>query len=643
MKQFYIIALILCFAHLFAQNEEAERKSMIRNETQRYSKMINYNVNSNTLNYDLKYQRLDLDLDPGQRFVSGTVTSHFVPNQNISAIYFDFSNALTVSEVKYHGANLTFTQLPTKELKIDFPASLGSATLDSLSIKYFGVPSIAGSAGDSFTVSTQSGTPVLFTLSEPYGAQEWFPTKQSMNDKIEKVDIRITTPAQYNVASNGKLFSETILPGNKKLTFWQTNYPIPAYLVALGITNYTKIYDTMGTPPFPFVNYVYPSTANNSGIMSNINWTKDIMNIFEEYFGAYPYRNEKYGHMEFGWGGGMEHSTMSSMGSWGKGIIAHELAHQWFGDKVTCGAWNDIWLNEGFATYGEHLANEKLLMTNIQFMSYLANEMNSITNSPGGSVYVADGNLGSTNSVFDSRLSYSKGGYVLRMMKWILGDAAFYKALKEYHSQPNLAYNYARTEDLKNAVLQSAGRDFSEFFNDWIYGQGYPSYQIKWNQTPDKVIRFKVGQTQSHSSVTFFEMPLPIKVTGTGGEIAYLVLNNNSNNQSFAEALTFNVASVQFNYENQIITKGSTVTKDTSILSVNDTTKNEIRIYPNPVKDQLSVAGITKDESYEIFSLDGKLVKSGTLSPKNSIGVNALPKGVYLLKMANKALKFIKE
>ena len=643
MKQFYVLALILSFAPLFGQNEEAERKSMINGEAQRYAKMLNYNVNPNTLNYDLKYQRLEMDLDPAQYFVSGTVTSHFVPNQNISSIYFDFSNVLTVSEVKYHGTTLAFTQLSTKEIKIDFPAPLASATLDSLSIKYAGAPDTSGSAGDAFTTSTQGGTPVLFTLSEPYGAQEWFPTKQSMNDKIEKVDLKITTPAQYSVASNGKLFSETMVQGNKKVTFWQTNYPIPAYLIALGITNYTKFNDTMGSPPFPFVNYVYPSTASNSSTMANINWTKDIMTIFEQYFGPYPYRNEKYGHMQFGWGGGMEHATMSSMGGFSKGLIAHELAHQWFGDKVTTGAWNDIWLNEGFATFGAHLANEKLLMTNSQFMSFLQDELDYVTSSAGGSVYVSDANLGNTNAVFSSRLSYSKGGYVVRMLKWVLGDAAFYQALKEYHARPNLAYNYVRTDDLKNSLLQSTGKDFTEFFNDWIYGQGYPSYQIKWNQTSDKVLRFKIGQTQSSSSVSFFEMPLPIKVTGTAGQVAYLVLNNNSNNQNFAEALPFTVSSVQFNYENQIITKGSTVTKDSGILAVDDISNNEIRIYPNPVKDQLLVAGMTKDESYEIYSIDGKLVNSGTLSSKSSIGVNALPKGVYLLKIAFKNLKFIKE
>ena len=636
--------LALIFVHNYAQkNEEAERKSMINKELLKYSKMVDYNVNPNTLNYDLRYQRLELDLDPAQQFVSGTVTSHFVPNQNISSIYFDLSDALTVSEVKYHGAILPFTQLATKELKIDFPAVIPSSSLDSLSIKYSGAPDTGGSAGDAFTVSTQNGTPVLYTLSEPYGAQEWFPTKQSLNDKIEKVDLKINTPSQYNVASNGKLYSETLLPGNRKLTFWQTNYPIPAYLIALGITNYTKLNDTMGSPAFPFVNYLYPSTTSNSTVMSNIEWTKTVMNTFEQYFGPYPYRNEKYGHMQFGWGGGMEHATMSSMGSWGRGIIAHELAHQWFGDKVTCGAWNDIWLNEGFATFGEHLANEKLLMTNSQFMSYLSSEMNYITSSSGGSVYVSDTNLGNTGAIFSGRLSYSKGGYVVRMIKWILGDDVFYSALKDYHSRPELAYGYAKTADLKNSLLMSTGKDFTEFFNDWIYGQGHPTYQIRWNQTSDQVLRFKVSQTTSHSSVNFFEMPLPIKVNGTGGQVAYLVLNHTTKNQNFAEQINFPVSSVQFNYENQILQRNSTVTKDTSILAVNDSGKDPVKVYPNPVKNSLSVSGITKDQQYEIYSMDGKMIKTGTYSSGKTIDVNILTKGVYLLKIENQNLKFIKE
>jgi aminopeptidase N len=256
--------------------------------------------------------------------------------------------------------------------------------------------------------------------------------------------------------------SETILPPGQKLTFWRTMYPTAAYLIAISITNYVKITDTMGTPPFPFINYMYPSTANNTTSMANINWTKQIMNTFETYFGPYPFRNEKYGHMEFEYGGGMEHQTMSSMGGWDKSLIAHELTHQWFGDKVTCGAWNDIWLNEGFATFGAHLANEKLLMTNAEFMNFYC-QKKLYHSLPDGSVYVADANLNNINAIFNGRLSYSKGGYVVRMIKWILGETAFYQALKDYHARPALAYNYVRTVDLKNSILQSTGKDFTEF------------------------------------------------------------------------------------------------------------------------------------------------------------------------------------
>ncbi|SFI71313.1 Por secretion system C-terminal sorting domain-containing protein [Kaistella treverensis] len=641
MKKLYFFALIFIFNLNFAQTANFALQNLSKNEADQYSKMINYNVNPNTLNYNLVYQRLELDLDPAVRYVSGTVTSHFVPTENISSIYFDFSNTLTVSEVRYHGVNLKFTQLPTKEIKVDFLAAISAKISDSLSITYSGVPDTSGSAGDAFTVSLQSGTPVLYTLSEPYGAQEWLPTKQSMNDKIEKVDLKITTPNQYSVASNGKLFSEK-LTGGKKLTFWQTNYPIPAYLIALGITNYTKFNDTMGSPPFPFVNYVYPSTAANSTAMSNINWTKDMMNVYEEYFGAYPYRNEKYGHMQFGWGGGMEHATMSSMGSFQKSLIAHELAHQWFGDKVTCGRWNDIWLNEGFATFGAQLANEKLLMTSDQFRSFLTSEINYITSAPNGSVYVPESDLGNVNRIFDSRLSYSKGGFVLRMLKWILGEEVFYQALKDYHSQPNLAYHYAVTEDFKNSLLKSTGKDFTGFFQDWIYGEGYPSYQIKWNQTSDKNLRFKIGQTQSHSSVSFFELPLPIKITGSLGEILEDSLDNQFNDQTFSIPVNFTVASVQFNSEKQIVEANSTVIKDASILAASDFPKVAVTIYPNPVSEHLSVAGVKEVQKYEIYSVDGRLIKSGTYNPGKYIDVSSLTEGVYLLNIENQNIKFIR-
>ncbi len=639
MKQIYLLMLSCCGLSVVAQQMDVQK--MRAAEANRYSKMITYNVNPNTLNYDLLYQRLELNLDPAVRYISGDVTSHFKANSLMSEIYFDFSTNLTVSQVKYKGQPVTFSQLSTKEIKIQLGQSLAAGAVDSLTISYAGTPGAYGSAGEAFAISTQGGTPVLYTLNEPYGAQEWFPTKQSMNDKIEKVDLVITTPGAYNVAGNGKLLSETTLPDGKKRTFWQTNYPIPAYLIALGITNYVKINDTMGTPPFPFVNYVYPSTANNNSAMNNIAWTKEAMNLFETYFGPYPYREEKYGHMQFNWGGGMEHATMSSMGSFGKGLIAHELAHQWFGDKVTCKTWNEIWLNEGFATFGEHLVNEKLLMSASQFQNYLQGEMDYITSSAGGSVYVADSQLGNTDAVFSGRLSYSKAGYVVRMMKWILGEEVFYQALKDFHNRPQLAYSYAGTEDLENSVLQTSGVDLSGFFQDWIYGQGYPSYQIKWNQTTAQQLVIKVNQTQSHSSVNYFELPLPVRIKGTNGEVLNLKLENSMNGQSFTVPVNFTVSTVTFNDEKHLVTRNSTVTKDGTLLSATDPTAEKMAVFPNPVRDLLYIKGLKNTEQFEIYSIDGKRILNGKTS--NMIDVRSLPAGFYLLKLDRQTFKFIKE
>ncbi|MGE8511083.1 MAG: M1 family aminopeptidase [Chryseobacterium culicis] len=643
MTKLYLLVLGFLLSQQFysqKQRQNTDMKGLIEKEKKSFTQKMNIgNINPNTLNYDLQYQRMDVSLDPAVYNISGSVTSHFKPTQSMGSIYFDLSNSLTVSQVKYHGTNITsFQQLPSKELKIDFPASIPANTLDSLTIYYAGAPS---TANDAFKTALQSGTPVLSTLNEPYGAQDWFPTKQSLNDKIERFDFKITTPSNYSVAANGKLMSETFPTGSTKLTFWRTMYPTPAYLIALSITNFVKLTDTIGNPPFPFVNYIYPSTNSNQTSLNNIQWTKQVMGTFETYFGAYPFRNEKYGHMEFMYGGGMEHQTMSSMGGWSKQLIAHELTHQWFGDKVTCGAWNDIWLNEGFATFGEHLANEKLLMTNSEFLNYLQGQSNYITASTTGSVYVPDNGLSSINRIFDSRLSYSKGGYVLRMLKWILGDAVFYQALKDYHARPNLAYNYVRTADFNASLLQSTGTDFTEFFNDWVYGEGYPTYTIKWMQGGNQAL-FKVSQTQSSPTVSFFEMPLPIKVTGTSGQTAYFVLNNTSNNQSFLQSVTFPIASVQFNYEYQIIEKNSTVTQDNT-LSVSSVEKEGFGLYPNPAKNEINLKGINRAVDFTIHAIDGKLVGKGTYQPSKAIGISELIPGAYVITIDEKSIKFIKQ
>ena len=641
MKFIFSTLFLFLFSILISAQNEAENKSFIDKEIGKYQKMINFNVNPNTLNYDLKYQRMDVSLDPAVLFISGSVTSHFLPNAEMSSIYFDFTDQIPVSQVQYHGVNMNFQQLATKELKIDFPAAIPANSLDSLTINYAGVPD--NSERTYFYVQTHNGSPVLATLSEPYGPQTWFPTKQSMNDKIDEFDLKITTPDSYSVGSNGKLMSENLISGNKKTSFWRTQYPTAAYLIALSIGNFNKTSDVIGTSSFPYLNYLYQDTSANQAVLDNIEWGKTAMNIFEEYFGPYPFSNEKYGHVEIAINGAaIEHQTMSGMNSFAKSTVAHELSHQWFGDKITCGSWNEAWLNEGFATFAEHVVFEKNLMTSAEFLAHLSNQINTITSFPNGKIYVDDANLGNIATVFSGRLTYVKGGFVLRMIKWILGDDIFYQMIKDYVANPNFAYKYATTEDFKNQILVSTGKDFTEFFNDWIYGEGYPSYQIKWNQTAaNQNIKLKISQTQSDPSVSFFEMPLPIKVTGTNGEIAELVLNNTSNDQIFSEPISFEVANVEFNKTLEIIEKNSTVTFDAA-LATNSIVKEEIVLFPNPVKNELNFKGITKVSGYEIYSVEGKLIKKGNYTPASSMNISTLNTGNYIIKISGKNIKFTK-
>ncbi len=543
--------------------------------------------NMNTNNYDLKYHRLEFDVDPQYPFITGTVTSYFEAKENMNTVVFELVDNMTVSQVLQRGNPLPFTQNSNDEVVITLPQTQAQGVLDSLSISYSGNPISSGFG--SFEVATHNGDPILWTLSEPFGAKAWWPCKQDLIDKVDSVDFYITTPRynpsneEYIAVANGLEISQTI-SGNTKTTHFHHGHPIPAYLIAIAVTNYTVYSHTVANNgnPFEIINYIYPEDLAYAQQRTPV--TVDIMNLFADKFEPYPYADEKYGHAQFGWGGGMEHTTVSFMGSLGRSLIAHELGHQWFGDKVTCGSWQDVWLNEGFATYMEGMVVENL-DGEADFRNWKRNQINSATSYPSGSVYIPAQDTTSVNRIFNSRLSYDKASMVLHMLRKKLGDTDFFQGLRDYLNDPLLAFGYAKTPDLIRNLEAASGMDLDEFFNDWIYGEGYPSYTVRWNPGSGGSINVTLSQTQSDNSVSFFEAQVPLRLKGTQGETLDIVLDNTVNNQSFQPTVNFTVQRVEFDPEYDLISGYSTVVLGTADLTLDQ----QVVVYPNPASSMINI------------------------------------------------------
>lgn len=583
------ILSLFCLLSLtaFSQNFDEILEDVRIAEAKSALNQIMHRANLNTGNYDLKYHRLELNLDPSVAFVSGDITTYFEAKENMNQITFDLSDNMVVSQVDQRGTSLSFTQNSNDELVVTLPMVQNIGVLDSLTISYSGNPISSGLG--SFVQETHNGDPTIWTLSEPYGAKAWWPCKQDLIDKIDSIDVFLTTPEfnptneEYVAVANG-LEQSQIVNSGEKTTHFKHRYPIPAYLIAISVTNYEVYSHTVPNNgnPFEIVNYVYEESLANAQASTPV--TVDIMDLFIDLFEAYPYEDEKYGHAQFGFGGGMEHTTVSFMGSYNRNLIAHELAHQWFGNKITCGSWKDIWLNEGFATYLSGLVYEHL-DGNATFRVWKQQRINSITSQDGGAVYLSDIDTTSVSRIFSSRLSYNKGAMVLHMLRKKLGDTDFFQALQVYLSTPEHAYDYAKTEDFISIVETSSGEDLTEFFNDWLYNQGYPSYTLTWHQPSAAEIAIQLSQAQSHPSVSFFEAPVPVRLIGTLGEQLDLVLDHTSNAQQFTETVGFVVQDVIFNPEFDIISRDNQV-----VLSVdNFQIESSLKVFPNPSSATINI------------------------------------------------------
>ena len=600
------------------------------------------NIITNALanNYDVKYYRCEWEVNPSVRFIKGKVTVYFLITTATNNIQLDLMSPLIVDSVKQRNTLLA-KQHSNNIITINFPASLNAGVQDSITVFYQGIPPNTGFG--SFVQDLHSGTPVMWSLSEPYGSRDWWPCKNGLDDKADSVDIIITAPAQYKAASNGLLQSETLVNGGtQKITYWKHRYPIAAYLVCFAVTNYTVFNNSvlLGGINLPMQTYCYPE--NLASFQAGTQNVLDALQLFHNNYGDYPFIKEKYGHVQFGWGGGMEHQTNSFVVSINEGLIVHELAHQWFGDKVTCASWEDIWLNEGFATYLTAFYMENKYPANS--INARKNVINNITSASGGSVWVDD--TTNVGRIFNGRLSYNKGSYLLYMLRWKLGDAVFLKALQQYQKDTKLAYGFANTDDLKRNLEQASGQNLTEFFKDWFKGQGYPTYNVQWSQIGANYVKIKMNQTTSHTSVDFFELPVALKFKNATQEKT-IVVDNKTNGEIFIRNLGFIADTVLIDPEYWLVTKNNVSAKVPDA----GAGQNTVQVFPNPVQDRFyiymrNMASATAN--INLYNAAGQRVYTKAVNLLNGSEYLEIPsanlsRGVYFLRINAGDFKFVKK
>lgn len=562
-------------------------------------------------NFNVDYYRCNWNINPAVRYISGSVTSYFTINQLSGQITYDFDNTLTVDSVSFRGTSISFTQTPNRTLEINFGVNVNAGDRDSVTVFYKGVPPNTG-MGSFTTAKHGANIPVMWTLSEPYGARDWWPCKDGLNDKADSVDIYITHPAAYTASGNGLLVSATTTGGNTT-TYFKHRYAIASYLVGIAVTNYTRFSQTLAlqSGTMPVVNTVYPEYLGY--FQALVPKVYGALQLYDEYFGDYPFKNEQYGQTEFDWGGGMEHQTNSFITNADEYLMAHELAHQWFGDKVTCGSWHDIWLNEGFATYLADIFYAEKLSPD-RWAVNVGYDLSDATAEPHGSVYVED--TTDINRLFSNNLTYKKGSMMLRMLRWTLGDTAFFNGLKMYQQDAALAYGFARTADLQRNLEAASGTNLTYFFNQWFYGKGYPSFKVEWGYNGGTV-NATLSQTTSDASVAFYKVPLQLVLKNATQEDT-ITVDFTANNQALSLPVGFVPDTVLIDPVQYLVSKNNQSIKGgifpVTLLNFTGTVQHETALLQWKVVQEINMSHYEVERSADgnTFTSVGSVAAAGT-------------------------------
>ena len=446
---------------------------------------------------------------------------------------------MTVAQVTSRGATLPFRHSADR-LAITLDSASAPGESRQFTVKYRGVP------GAGLHIATNKfGDRTFFSWNWPTLARQWLPTIDHPSDKATS-EFLVTAPVKYQVVANGLLQEELDLGGGRRMTHWKQSVPIASWLNNIGVAQFASRH--FGTAAgVPLQTWVFPQDRDN-GALTFEEPTRQAMEFFTSHIGPYPY--EKLADVEVaGMGGGMEHASAIFFGERSVaarpafGLVAHEIAHQWFGDSVTEKDWDDAWLSEGFATYFASLASE-FYAGRDAFAGAMRRSRTSIfemeKRTPG--VAVVHDNLPEIQSGrAPVGIVYQKGGWVLHMLRGFIGTEKFWAGIREYYRR--FRDSNASSEDLKRVMEETSGADLGWFFEQWLYRAGSPvvSGGWKYNAASGRV-EIDLRQTQPGAP---YRLPLEIVVTVAGASPVVQRLECTAKSQKFEIAVDKEPSSVE--------------------------------------------------------------------------------------------------
>jgi len=590
-----------------------------------------YQQSNDLNNYDIHFYHLDLNATNTNTQLSGNVIIEATVVNKLTTFTCELMDYMTVSSIKINNQDATFTHSNNiiiaqcnKEYKPN----------ENIKVQIFYSGNVVG---EGYSYGTQLGISASWTLSESIHARDWFPCKQILTDKADSVFIDVTVPNNLTVASNGILKNIVNVNGNTKKYCWETKYPINYYLISMAISEYSQynIYaepQSISPEKILIQNFIF----SNSGYLNQnkelIDKTKNLVEFFSEKIGIYPFYKEKYGNAMAYFGGGMEHQTMTTLANFGFSLNAHELAHQWFGNYVTCGSWQDIWINEGFASYCEYIALQHFYDQQTAD-GWMDSAHNYAKEKPNGSVYIPFEELTSENRIFDYHLSYKKGAVIIHTLRGLINnDDLFFEAIRNYLN--TYKNNTAIGDDFFTSIGDFTSLDLTNFKNDWYYGKGFPTYEVIWKQEDNK-LSITINQTTSSTSKPFFTQPIQIKLNYSDNSKT-VVFEPTSTSTTLIFDTNSKINSIEIDPNNYIL-KGKTAITTDIISELNSETK----IIHSPKKNTFELITTDKylNNNFSINDIKGNIIKRFTIYDKHSeIDISNLKQGLYIISTKNRII-----